>query len=244
MDRPYAISLTTIPPRFDRLGPVLRCLLAQVPTPAEVLLCVPQNYDRFPGAFELPAVPEGVTVLRGGADLGPGMKAIKGARYLLGRIPGLIYCDDDWLMGPDWARHLLNAKKGDEAVAGQGFNVDRLRRVSTCANGYCDIAQGFSGVLADPLVLAEAEAPTEVASRVVDDIWLSAHMAGEGIAIRQAPLARHAIRPAFDDGHGLQGQQFDAKDRAEANLQCVAAMASRYGIWPDVCPKTAIAARG
>jgi len=234
LDQPYAISLTTIPPRFGRLGPVLRSLLAQCPAPTEVLLCVPQNYDRFPGRFELPTLPEGVTVLRGGDDLGPGTKAIMGARHVLNRIPRLIYCDDDWLMDPDWARHLLSAQQGAEAVAGQGFDVDRLRRVSASAEGFCDIAQGFAGVLANPAMLAEAEAPQDVASRMVDDIWLSAHLASKGVAIRQAPLARHAIHPAYDDDHGLQDQQFDAQGRAGANLHCAAQMAVRYGIWSEV----------
>ena len=91
----YAISLTSIPPRFHRLTPVLESLLAQDPRPAQVILCLPKFFRRFPGTFEPPELPEGVDLLWSDTDFGPATKALPAARYLLGKYESLIYCDDD-----------------------------------------------------------------------------------------------------------------------------------------------------
>ncbi|WP_371224636.1 hypothetical protein [Roseovarius sp. 2305UL8-3] len=240
---PYAISLTSIPPRFDRLWPVLDALLKQRPAPSEVFLSVPKQYERFPGAFDLPALPKCVSILESNTDHGPGSKAIVAAQHLKGRFDTLIYCDDDWLMAPGWAAHLLKSQQNGEAVTGQGFDVDRLCRVSPSADGFCDIAQGFAGVLVDPDWLADAQPPSDPVARSVDDIWLSAHLAAKGIGIREAPLARSAITPAYDDAYGLQDQVTEGHNRAAANQRCATLMATRYGIWPEAGSKTAQAAR-
>ena len=223
--------MTSVPPRFERLGPVLRALLAQEPGPEAVYLCLPEQYERFPGAFDTPDMPEGVTVLRCGLDIGPGMKLL-GA---LGEVtaPRLIYCDDDWVPGPGWAAALLAAQGPGEAVTGQGFGVERLGRVLQAMTGCCDIAQGFSGVLVEPRWFDGLTPPEGAALRAVDDIWLSAHLAAKGVPIRVADAARGVMRPAFDDAHGLQDAEVGGIGRAEANRACVEAMAARYGIWPS-----------
>ncbi|WP_412506615.1 hypothetical protein [Roseovarius sp. SYSU LYC5161] len=105
----YAIALTSIPPRFARLAPVLDGLLAQEPRPARVFLCLPRRYRRFPGPVTPPALPPGVTLLRCDDDPGPAGKALIAARHLAGQADRLIYCDDDWIMQPGWAAALLAA---------------------------------------------------------------------------------------------------------------------------------------
>jgi hypothetical protein len=66
------ISLSSIPPRFDKIGPTLETLLAQKADIESIRLYVPHVYRRFPdydGAA--PRVPKGIDVVRTAVDLGP-----------------------------------------------------------------------------------------------------------------------------------------------------------------------------
>lgn len=231
----YAISLTSIPPRFARLAPVLTALLAQRPTPEHVFLSLPERYARFPGPVTPPALPEGVTLLRPGADLGPATKALPAARVLAGRDMRLIYCDDDWLPAPDWAAQLLTDAK-DAATTAQAWDIARLGRAGTGA----DIAQGFAGVCIRPDWLAGPDMDPPPEAVEADDIWLSGQLARQGIPIRARPEARRRMRPAFDDAHALQ----DSTPRDAVNRACAALVHARYGIWPEASSaSTALAAR-
>lgn len=228
----YAVALTSIPPRLPRLGPVLKALLAQEPAPARVVLCLPERWARFPGGGALPALPEGVELLRTPGDFGPATKAIGPARALAGQVERLIYCDDDWLMPPGWAARLLAARREGAAVAASGWSVARLKRLGTTTPGCVDIAQGFSGVLIDPRWLAGAEVVPPPEAWAVDDIWLSGQLARQGVAIRLADGARAGLVPAFGDGHALQDAVIGGRGRHAANIACVELLTRRYGIWP------------
>lgn len=225
----YVISLSSVPPRFGHLGPVLAALLGQEPAPERVLLCLAERYERFPGPVEVPMLPEGVELLRG-PDIGPGMKALEAARHVQGAR--LIYCDDDWIAAPGWAAALLARSDAHTAATGQGFSVRRLGRVSRAEPGRLDIAQGFAGVSVEPGWLKDARPPERVGERMVDDIWLSAHLAAKGIAIREVPEARSGLTPAFE-AEGLQGATVGGLNRAEANRACADWAARRYGVWPS-----------
>ncbi|MBY5986399.1 hypothetical protein [Roseovarius atlanticus] len=231
----YAISLTSIPPRLARLGPVLEALLAQRPAPEHVFLSLPERYARFPGPVTLPCLPAGVTLLRGGADLGPAMKALPAARALAGRDMRLIYCDDDWLPALDWAAQLLTDAE-DVATTGQAWDIARLGRMGAGA----DIAQGFAGVCIRPEWLAGPEVDPPPEATLADDIWLSGQLARQGVTIRARPEARRRLRPAFDDAHALQ----DRTPRDAVNRACAALVHARYGVWPEASSaSTARAAR-
>jgi len=213
----YAISLTTIPPRYDRLMPVITSLLAQKPAPERVYLCLPESYRRFEGVGPLPDLPETVEILRGPNDLGPAMKALLAAGRLAGVLDALIYCDDDWIMPPNWAANLLAARQPGQAVTGAGYSVARFGRLGA-APEFTDIAQGFAGVLVDPKWLSgPAFEPPDVAWPV-DDIWLSGHLARQGIVIRiAAAQARTGMTLAYQDGHGLQDAIIGGHTRDQAN---------------------------
>ena len=63
------ITLSSIPARFDKIGPVLESLASQGAD--KVLLYIPETYRRFPdwdGA--LPKVPSGIQIQRCTDDLG------------------------------------------------------------------------------------------------------------------------------------------------------------------------------
>lgn len=219
----YAISLTSIPPRFERLGPVLACLLAQRPAPTQVFLALPRSYTRFPGPVTPPPLPDGVTLLWTDTDLGPATKAIPAARALAGSDTRLIYCDDDWLTSPDWAANLLTTK--EDATTGQAWDIARIGRHGTGI----DIAQGFSGVCIRPDWLSGPNMAPPPEAQTVDDIWLSGQLARQKIPLRVRPAARAGMRPAYDDAHGLQ----DRTHRDAANRACAALLTERYGIWPE-----------
>jgi hypothetical protein len=228
----YAISLTSIPPRFDRLGPVLKTLSAQRPAPVAVYLCLPRSYRRFAGPVSSPALPEGVDLLWSDTDLGPAGKALIPARHLQGKVKRLIYCDDDWLYPQGWAAALLSGAGDGVASTGQGFPVSRLKRTSNAKPGFTDIAQGFSGVCIDPVWLTGDDMTPPAVAWPVDDIWLSGQLARQGIALRERPKARDSLTPAFDDTHALQDTKIYGQSRHAANLACVEELTRRYGLWP------------
>lgn len=112
------ISLTSIPSRFEHLGPTLRCLAAQGAD--EVRLYVPEHYGRFPDwDGNLPDVPEGVRIVRCDADLGPATKILPACRDLQGTDAQILFCDDDCVVTNSWAKRLfaLQARRANEAVA-------------------------------------------------------------------------------------------------------------------------------
>ncbi len=235
----YAISLTTIPPRFDRLGPVLASLVMQRPEPVAVYLCVPDAWHRFPGEGWAVDALDGVTILRSKEDFGPATKAIVAARRIVGQVPRLIYCDDDWIYPPGWAAALLSAGSEGEAVAASGFSVARLKRcsgVSMNSTTHVDIAQGFGGVSVKPEWVAGAEAVPPPEARNADDIWLSGQLARQGIPICLCPTAREGLRPAFDDDHGLQDVDLPDQTRIASNRAALEELTRRYSLWPAMSP--------
>ena len=66
------ISLTSIPPRFSRLGETLESLLHQTVEIKNIWLTIPKSYKRFPNwNGVLPKVPKGIKINRINEDLGP-----------------------------------------------------------------------------------------------------------------------------------------------------------------------------
>ena len=228
----YVISLTSIPPRYDRLAPVLRSLLAQDPAPARVILCLPRCPARF-DSVPLPDLPDGVEVMWTDRDEGPATKVLPAARAMAGRASRLIYCDDDWIMPQGWAALLLSAAGPDEAVAGAGFDVGRLKRQSHRAPDptFRDIAQGYAGVSIRPEWLTDPDCNPPPEAWAVDDLWLSAQLARQRIPIRLLRAARDGMRLAYQDAHALQDAEILGRKRHAANLACVALVTARYGLW-------------
>lgn len=119
------ISLTSIPPRFPLLGPVLETLTYQGAD--EVRLTIPERYARFPDwDGDLPRVPSGVRIGRTSKDLGPATKILPIALELRGQDVQILFCDDDCNVSKDWARRLFQTQTrlADRAVAGYVRSVD------------------------------------------------------------------------------------------------------------------------
>jgi len=122
------ISLSSIPSRFDKLGPTLDCLLRQTAKADRIILYIPQSYRRFPEwDGVLPDVPEGVEIHRVPADIGPATKILYAAQEFRGQDVDILLCDDDRRYKPQWAQAFLEARVQhvDACIAIAGFEADR-----------------------------------------------------------------------------------------------------------------------
>ena len=103
------ISLSSVPPRFDKTWQTLECLLAQTAPVDAVNLYIPKTYRRFPDWDGTPpAVPDGVQICRVDEDWGPSTKVLAAAREFRGQDVDILFCDDDRRYGPGWAQKFLD----------------------------------------------------------------------------------------------------------------------------------------
>ena len=122
------VSLSTIPPRFDKLGPTLDCLLNQTAKIDSIIVHIPETYRRFPDwDGQLPTVPKGVEIVRVPADIGPATKILYAAQNFRGQDMDILLCDDDRRYKPNWAQAFLDARVDhpDACIAIAGFEADR-----------------------------------------------------------------------------------------------------------------------
>ncbi|MDF1854439.1 MAG: glycosyltransferase [Pseudooceanicola sp.] len=119
----FVISLSTVPPRFDKIGPTLDCLLRQTAKPDKIIVYIPKSYPRFPDYDgSLPQVPEGVEVHVCERDFGPATKVLPAVQEFKGQDVDILFCDDDALYPPNWAARFLKerAKRPNAAIASDG----------------------------------------------------------------------------------------------------------------------------
>ena len=120
------IALSSIPPRFPKIGGTLNALLTQTAPIDRICLYIPQTYRRFPEwDGTLPEVPEGVEIHRTDADLGPATKILAAAQEFRGQDVDILFCDDDRLYPPDWAARFLHdrARHPGAAIANLGVQA-------------------------------------------------------------------------------------------------------------------------
>jgi hypothetical protein len=123
------ISLSSIPSRFAALERVLGALCAQDIGDAAIELYLPRRYRRFPDHDgTLPRVPPRVEIVTVDEDLGPATKILHAVERHRAADPPILYCDDDVLYAPGWARGLFEAARAHPgaAVAAAGMNLDAL----------------------------------------------------------------------------------------------------------------------
>jgi len=123
------ITLSTIPSRFHLLGPTLESLLDQTVPADAVEVWIPKSYRRFPEwQFELPEVPDGVTIRVADVDLGPATKVLPAVKAYKGTDAKLIYCDDDRIVSPRFVESFLKASNDQPncAIASSGWDIECL----------------------------------------------------------------------------------------------------------------------
>lgn len=223
------VCLSSIPPRFVGLEPVLDSLCRQGAD--TVVLCLPRAYRRFPGPVLPPALPDGVTLLRCACDLGPATKLLPA----LEAFPDarITCCDDDMLYAPGWLDALTGkAARDGQATTGAGWSVARLKRQGA-KPPLVDIAQGFSGLSVSAAMFDRTVFDIPAEAWPVDDVWLSGQLAWRGVPIRAVPEARDRVTPLARPDQ-LQHARISGYDRAAANADCAAWLHSRFGIWPPL----------
>ena len=131
MSIPTILTMSTIPPRFKYIKPVLRAALNQSLPFREIRLYIPIGYRRFPDWDGLlPKVPAGVSICRCDTDYGPATKVLAAARDLRGQDVHILFCDDDRIYDHDWhARFKREAeRRPNTCIAGLGANLpDNVR---------------------------------------------------------------------------------------------------------------------
>jgi len=272
------ISLTSIPPRFAGLAPVLRSLLDQTAPIDEIRVYIPKRYRRRPEwSGQRPDLPAGVRLVVVDDDLGPASKVLHAARDLSGCDVPILFCDDDRIYPRTWARGLLaaHAERRGECVAAIGrhlsadgsgtpcatrprakvgkqrfdpyYRFRRLRqqwserrfrtagekpsRRSVLRAGYVDFLQGYAGAVMRPDFVDEAfyDIPDDI--WMVDDIWLSGHLARRNIPIwvpRRQEICRRAANAPIE---ALRTSVFNDSDRDGSNHRAISYFQESYGIW-------------
>lgn len=193
------VTLTTVPERAALLGPALRSLIDQTLPADRILLAWPRWSIRTGAAYPPPPdLPEGVEILDC-EDLGPATKLLPALQAEPSAL--LIVADDDVVYPYDFIETLVRAHRADPgSVPGwRGWKleagVDPRDLVHVYATGVqqavdVDILLGTWGYLVPPGALDEAvhdytSGPPE--ARLVDDIWISGHLARRGIKRRVIP---------------------------------------------------------
>ncbi len=109
-------------------------------------------------------------------------------------------------------------------------NQRPLRRLFM-SSGYVDIAEGFGGVSVSPDFFDDAAFEIPRVLWAVDDIWLSGHLARNGIGI-WVNAKGAVVSPEYSFGtEPLYAAILDGKDRRSANLACIDYFRENYGVW-------------
>jgi hypothetical protein len=123
------ISLSLIPGRFSEAHVVLNSLIAQDLPDTKVEVYIPKRYRRFPDYDgRLPEVPKGVEICVVDEDLGPATKVLYAAEKYKNESLDIIFCDDDRIYFPNWARGFMQtrANRPDDAIVAAGMQFDQL----------------------------------------------------------------------------------------------------------------------
>jgi hypothetical protein len=240
----------------------LRSLLGQTHPAQEIRLYIPVRYRRFPEwDGELPDVPEGVTIVRTAADLGPATKVLPAVKEFKGQSIELLLCDDDRIYDPGWARRFALAREEhpDCLITEDGANVPdheerlapqairrrkdwnyRLVRAASlglykpprwCGSGYLDLFKGYSGALLRPDFVPDFAFDIPELLWTVDDVWLSGCLVTNGVAIWL-----NADCPISKERHVARRDALLAfshlgNDRRQANRNCWNWFKDNKAIW-------------
>lgn len=187
------VTLTTVPERMDRLGPVLRSLVDQTVAADRIVLARP-DISRRSGAPYPPLDPAigGVDVLAC-TDEGPATKLLPA----LAAEPGaaILVVDDDVIYPIDFIEQMLawHRRLPQAAIGWRGWRIVPGRHPKRFPHVFAtalaepqrvDILLGTWGYLVPPGAFDAAVhdfSGYPPAVRFVDDVWFSGHLARRGI---------------------------------------------------------------
>lgn len=247
------VSLTTIPPRIERLPQTIASLTTnQTRKPDQVFVALPSSWKRFPGAaeceldrlvklFPTSKYPN-LTFLKT-KDWGPASKILPLVRYLKNKNrkedhskTNIVFVDDDREYDSDLLEKLEAASKDhpkDVITACTTFLSPYLEAQQACGrlgSRYVDTFVGCCGVLVKPEMFsqrAQSEIPSEF--EWVDDVWLSGMFQIQNIKI-WCMGRMDQKRTGNDNVEAL----CVTTERHKLNLACVSYFNKTYGIWKDL----------
>jgi hypothetical protein len=201
------VTLTSIPARLPYLLPVLRSLIDQDEPANRIVLALPHQSRRDQSFYPDPShlgLPAGVDVLRC-RDEGPATKLLPALRVEGDAL--LVVVDDDVIYPRGFLRTLLAAHRRNPAAAigyrgvrlVPGRTFGDLRHVFATDVGSddpVDILFGTWGYLIPPHALDEAVQDFSgypEGMRLVDDVWISGHLARRGVSRLVAPAMQIPI---------------------------------------------------
>ena len=252
----YIFSMTTIPSRIAGLGAVIDRLHAQTVKPREVVVYIPRSYRReeFRG-ISTAGLPSNCRVVMVDEDLGPATKVL----YALGDYPDVpvIFCDDDRFYAPQLAEVLtgMAAENPGACIAARALPVRqylmqysfrkdwkyRVKRFVTAGHYRpkrikpgtpLDIVAGFAGVLVRSGAFADGVKDIPDHFWLVDDIWLSGHLALAGTPVLSPGNGLERSEPHAENEHDALNQYvYVSQNRERLDRRCVAHFQQEHGIW-------------
>jgi hypothetical protein len=200
MEKPYPlyVSLTTIPSRLVHIRPAINSLLAQTMMPDRIILVLPMTCDREPGGYDIPSwlsdYGHRVSLARPTKDCGPGSKLL-GALPLLREPTCLILVDDDMAYHERFLASLYAAQIAD-LKASYSFYVHSWGAIKAIGQG----VDGFSFFSPNLHGIEQwAERVIQVPElRVHDDLWISAFLQRQGVAIKNIRDCVADLGPTHD----------------------------------------------
>lgn len=190
------VLMTTIPPRIDRIEPVLDAMLSQTWPIADLYLSVPYRYNRTGERYVIPSwlrSKAGIRIVRC-EDLGPGTHLLNGLRLETDPWAFLVVVDDDHIYSPTLVEDLMRAALAHpgSAVAAQGFlsvpgldiKRDSPRYLHDQGFAAGPVLVSYLGVVYqrgffDDSIFDYSDVSPNC--RYQDDMWFSAHLARKGI---------------------------------------------------------------
>jgi hypothetical protein len=223
----------------------------------------------------LPSLPAGVTLRRTEKDYGPATKILPALREFAGQSVDLLYCDDDMLYDPSlnrllkaqraihpnaalcpvafdlpgsahrrqprvqrWGKAAMNRHLADPSNKGTPLPLVR-------ASGYGDVMAGWGGVMVRPEFFDDRVYDIPPDLWMVDDPWLSGHLALRGVPIwacaetlppRRREHVQRDIAPLFFE-------VVDGKTRQDSDAACAAYYRKTHGIWRETPPPVSLLRR-
>jgi hypothetical protein len=223
-------------------------------------------------------LPAGITLRRTPNDDGPATKILPALRDFAGQPVDLLFCDDDMLYQPGLNRRFKAARAAHPRAAlcavahqlpGSAYRCQpRMQRWTAAdlaqhlasqppgdgptpllrTSGHADVAEGWGAVMVRPDYFDHRVFDIPCDLWMVDDPWLSGHLALRGVPIwagadlphpRRRPQVQRDIAPLFYE-------VIDDKTRSESDAAC-AAYYRKLGVWrtepPPVSPLRRLARR-
>lgn len=107
----------------------------------------------------------------------------------------------------------------------------RTRRPARPRTGPVDICQGFGGVLVRPHFFGPEVFDIPDVLWLVDDVWLSGHLAFRGVPIHRIAERKLCHKSELAAVSDLTSYTFQGHDRITADWLCVQHYRTHYGIW-------------